>query len=429
MYLNDFPVQQHRGQQSGTTARNIADFPFLNTCSDRQRKEIESSVRKGVDRCAGLRGLTIVDSAQLQALERQFVIDLQAVSGLIEEPVKPESQPPGDSEPTPQPAVAGDSRVLLNEEDHLRIQVHRDGLDLHTAWAEANRVDDSIEQHLNFAFNPQWGYLTACPADVGTGMRVSVLLHLPALVMTGKIKEFLRRLKPLNVVGRELFGDPGGDFFRLSNQATLGWNESELIAQVEKAARSVVQAERTARQQLMANEKDKLTYEINVAIEQLLSADLEDTAEENLRQTTRFLSRVRMGIGMELVDQVDTHRVVSKFESDPAAKPVGRSDFHGRLSAGFQHPRPNSCDRRRFAMIIDEMTDRCGEWLKGCGPESDIVMSSRVRLARNLADYPFIRKCTDIDRANIESTVRERLSKDSRLDGLTFHQCRRPRKS
>ena len=71
-------------------------------------------------------------------------------------------------------------------------------------------------------------------------------------------------------------------------------------------------------------------------------------------------------------------------------------------------------------MIIDDMTGRCGEWLKGCGPESDIVMSSRVRLARNLADYPFIRKCTDIDRANIESTVRERLSKESRLDNLTF---------
>ena len=71
-------------------------------------------------------------------------------------------------------------------------------------------------------------------------------------------------------------------------------------------------------------------------------------------------------------------------------------------------------------MIIDDMTNRCGEWLKGCGPESDIVMSSRVRLARNLADYPFIRRCTDIDRANIESTVRERLSQESRLTDLTF---------
>ena len=263
--------------------RNIADFPFVNACSDDQRSDIESTVKAGLVSNERLSILTLVDSDQLEMLERQFLVNLEAIeinqqlsssdqatasestaseSDASESDASNDAQEDAksDESQTPQQVATEasasrlivDSSLMVNEEDHLRIQVTHEGLDLQSAWSEATELDDLIESQLNYAFSPRWGYLTACPANVGTGMRVSVVLHLPALVITESIDAVLRGLSRIDVAGRELFGDlSGGDFFRISNQVTLGQNESDLIDQVGGAVPMIVQAEREARELLL----------------------------------------------------------------------------------------------------------------------------------------------------------------------------------
>jgi protein arginine kinase len=115
--------------------------------------------------------------------------------------------------------------IMVNEEDHLRIQVLRSGLQLEEAWEQINKIDDALEAKLDFAFHPRFGYLTACPTNVGTGIRVSVMLHLPALKLTGEIEKVFRAAKEMRLAVRGLYGEgteATGDFYQISNQTTLG---------------------------------------------------------------------------------------------------------------------------------------------------------------------------------------------------------------
>src|SRR5207248_8270883 len=118
--------------------------------------------------------------------------------------------------------------LMINEEDHLRLQVMRSGFALDEAWQDIDRVDDMLEQRVSYAFSEQFGYLTACPTNVGTGLRASVMMHLPALGMTKQIEKVFRALQKINLVVRGLYGEgsrASGDYFQISNQVTLGKSE------------------------------------------------------------------------------------------------------------------------------------------------------------------------------------------------------------
>ncbi len=133
-------------------------------------------------------------------------------------------------------AVSGDESIaiMVNEEDHLRIQALRSGLQLEEAWEQINKVDDALEQTLDFAFHPRFGYLTACPTNVGTGIRVSVMLHLPALKITGEIEKVFCAAKDLRLAVRGLYGEgteATGEFYQISNQTTLGKSEEDIISE------------------------------------------------------------------------------------------------------------------------------------------------------------------------------------------------------
>ena len=140
--------------------------------------------------------------------------------------------------------------LMINEEDHLRIQVMQSGLNLHSVWEQINRIDDLIEEKVTYAFHERLGYLTACPTNVGTGMRVSVMLHLPALVITRQIDKVFRSLQKISLAVRGLYGEGSqamGDFYQISNQITLGRSEAELIQQVSDIVPVIIDYERQAR--------------------------------------------------------------------------------------------------------------------------------------------------------------------------------------
>ena len=139
---------------------------------------------------------------------------------------------------------------MINEEDHLRIQCLHSGLDVQAAWEQINRIDDLISEQVTYAFHPRLGYLTACPTNVGTGVRVSVLVHLPALVLTRQIEKVFRSLQKISLAVRGLYGEGSqsmGDFYQISNQQTLGRGELELVEQVADVVPAMIHYEREAR--------------------------------------------------------------------------------------------------------------------------------------------------------------------------------------
>src|SRR5205814_6425200 len=145
--------------------------------------------------------------------------------------------------------------IMINEEDHLRLQVLRSGLQLEEAWEQINQVDDLLESKLDYSFHPRFGYLTACPTNVGTGIRVSVMLHLPALKLTGEIEKVFRAAKDMRLAVRGLYGEgteATGDFYQISNQSTLGKSEEDIISDFKHLViPKIIEYEQHARRTLL----------------------------------------------------------------------------------------------------------------------------------------------------------------------------------
>src|SRR6185312_14309511 len=164
-------------------ARNLAGFPFLTRCSRHQRQALETRARETILNSAIAPQMFYVDMESAPEIDRQLMVERHLIS-------KPHAGAEGS-----RGVAIGENEtisIMINEEDHLRIQALRSGLQLEEAWEQINKIDDSLESKLDYSFHPRFGYLTACPTNVGTGIRVSVMLHLPALKLTGEIEKVFR---------------------------------------------------------------------------------------------------------------------------------------------------------------------------------------------------------------------------------------------
>ncbi|WP_422931063.1 protein arginine kinase [Singulisphaera sp. PoT] len=287
-------------------ARNLADFPFTNRASRGEKLEIETNFKS----CLGSAGLDLAyfDVNNMTTLDRQFLVERQLISRELAAAEGPRGVAIG-----PQENIS----VMVNEEDHLRIQVMLSGLSLHEVWDRINRLDDQLEEYLSYAFSPQLGYLTACPTNVGTGIRVGVMLHLPALVQTKQIDKVFRALQKINLAVRGLYGEGTqafGDFYQISNQQTLGKSELELIRILTDVVPQVIQYERTARQVLMNERRQHLHDQVSRAYGVLKTAHTISSEE-----TMLLLSSVRMGINLGLIDDLEIATVNELFiQTQPA---------------------------------------------------------------------------------------------------------------
>ena len=222
-------------------ARNLADFPFISRATPQDRAQIERLMRECVLGINTSGDLLYVAVDELEGVDRQFLVERHLISR-------------EHAESQGRRAVAIDRTekfsLMINEEDHLRMQVMQSGLNLQSVWEQINRIDDLIEEQVTYAFHEQLGYLTACPTNVGTGMRVSVMLHLPALVITRQIEKVFRSLQKISLAVRGLYGEGSqamGDFYQISNQITLGRSEEDLIQQVGDIVPVIIDYERQAR--------------------------------------------------------------------------------------------------------------------------------------------------------------------------------------
>lgn len=322
-------------------ARNLADFPFIRKCTGLDRAAIETALRDGFRQIPAWQEVSYVDVNELDEVDRQFLVERQLIS-----------REHAESDGARGVAVDPNEQfsVMINEEDHLRIQVMRSGLDLPAAWARANEIDDQIESHVTYAFHDRLGYLTACPTNVGTGMRVSVMLHLPALVLTRQIEKVFRSLQKISLAVRGLYGEGSqamGDFYQISNQITLGKSEPELLDQVGDVAPTLIDYERKARQFLIHEGRNELHDRVSRAYGLLCTAQTISSEE-----TLQLLSSVRMGVNLGLIQDVEIPTVNKLLiHTQPAhlqklrGEPLGTADRNVERAVYLQrHLRKRSRD-------------------------------------------------------------------------------------
>jgi protein arginine kinase len=240
--------------------------------------------------------------------------------------------------------------VMLNEEDHLRIQVLRAGFNLKKAWAAINEFDTALEERLDFAFSPTLGYLTACPTNLGTAMRASAMMHLPALVISNQMEKVVRAVNQLGMVVRGLFGegsDASGSIFQISNQTTLGESEEEIIKRLGSVLQSIVEHELNARGRLLETDGAKLFDKIGRAYGILQNSHVVSSSE-----AMNLLSLLRLGVDLgvfpdaarSIIDRVLIEaqpghlQFVQKGEFEPGQRDVLRAARLRNEFAGFSRP-------------------------------------------------------------------------------------------
>lgn len=291
-------------------ARNLAGFPFLTRANRDHRQAIVDRVRQRMSAVRTEGRLLWLDVHQTPQNDRVLMVERHLIS---KEHAKGDD-PRAVAISLPDEHVS----VMVNEEDQLRLQCLRPGLQIAEAFSQINAVDDQLggcnnpaefadPTLLQYAFSPRFGFLTACPTNVGTGMRVSVMLHLPALRITGEMEKVRRATKDMNLAVRGYYGEgseAAGDLYQISNQTTLGKPEAVIMHELEhEILPQVIGYERKARQLLLDKRRRLLEDTVFRALGALRHARLL-TPEEALT----MLSNVRMGVLVGLIDdvQVDT---------------------------------------------------------------------------------------------------------------------------
>jgi protein arginine kinase len=283
-------------------ARNITGYPFLSRANLKQRKEVESLLRKTIIERNIAQDVSYVNLNQATAVDKLLLVERHLISKEHAEGEGERGVAFGKSETV---------SLMINEEDHLRIQVIRSGFELKNTWDIIDEIDNILGESLSFAFSSRFGFLTACPTNVGTGMRVSVMLHLPALGMTKHIEKVFNAVGKLGLVVRGLYGEGtkvSGDLYQISNQFALGKSEKEILSIIESVIPRITSYERMARKALVMESKDQLEDRIWRSYG-MLKAARTITSEEILQ----LLSQVRMGVNLGLIEEIEMQTLNELF--------------------------------------------------------------------------------------------------------------------
>ena len=275
-------------------ARNLAHAAFAGRASPEERGRVLEAVDDAWPKCSTVRGGTRILLDELDSEERQVLHERHLVS---KELMASAEGRPGHSASAV--FLAGALGAMVNEEDHLRLQTLHSGFALQPAYAELDRFDEELGGLLPFAFHSEFGYLTACPTNAGTGLRASVLIHLPGLVLTKEISKVLQGLAQVGLTFRGLYGEGSevvGNFFQLSNQTTLGKSEEELLDHLGKIVKQVVAYEEQARQVLVRDAATIIEDKVWRAY-----GTLRHARSLAFDETMNFLATVRLGVGLKLI--------------------------------------------------------------------------------------------------------------------------------
>lgn len=276
-------------------ARNLRQLPFPMLATNQQSNEVMEQLTN-VAISGNLEPIgkfeTIVLS-ELNELDRRVLVEKHLISPSLANESRGGAVILSDNESV---------SIMINEEDHLRIQCLYPGFQIKEAWGLANRIDDIFEAETNYAFDEKRGYLTSCPTNVGTGIRASVMMHLPALVMTQQINRILSAVTQVGLAVRGLYGEGSealGNLFQISNQITLGQSENEIIDNLYGVAKQIIEHEKSARLRLMSESRLRIEDRVKRSYGILAYAAVMDSKESAQR-----LSDVRLGVDLGLLNDV-----------------------------------------------------------------------------------------------------------------------------
>lgn len=314
-------------------ARNIEDMPFKQQLSKEDINKLLEKVKFITPSLGyGLKFLRIKDMDDITKLTlvEKHIISPDIISDRSEE----------DSA-----ILINDEEnicIMVNEEDHIRIQIFNSGLDLQNTMNLAKEIDKKLDDSLHFSANKEYGYLTACPSNVGTGLRASVMVHLPALKLTGNISKILHIVNNFGMTIRGIYGEDSqskGDMYQISNNQTLGITEEEIINNLENITKKVMEQERLARKNLTKNEidlQDRVYRSYGI-----LTNAVKLSSDESLK----LLSDIKLGVDLGIIKEL-TDAKVKKIEL--YTKPANIQKHVGKMLNAYER------DIKR-AEIIKEM--------------------------------------------------------------------------
>ncbi|MBF0569324.1 MAG: protein arginine kinase [Candidatus Omnitrophica bacterium] len=316
-------------------ARNLTGIPFTNRAQKEDLEKVLGMVQTAISGNSLFANATFFRLNDLDTLDRQFLVERHLMSH--------------DHAANPQGKALVVSKeealsVMVNEEDHLRIQVLQSGFNVANTWAAMNAIDNALSEKLPYAFLPEWGYLTACPTNTGTAMRGSVMLHLPALVMTRQINKVLAAISKLSFASRGFYGEGTqaiGNFYQISNQVSLGHSEGDIIQNIEGLIRQIIEQEEQARQALLVQNKPALEDKICRAWGILKNARVISSQE-----TIELLSMVRLGIDVGIIQDMDHLTINELFLM---IQPAHLQKIEGKKLGTFER------DHKRAQVIRDRL--------------------------------------------------------------------------
>lgn len=274
-------------------ARNLEGIPFPGWASKKSQEEVLRRFSPAIRSCPILKNALFLEFNKLSPLDRQFLVERYLVSKEFAESRLERIAVISEKEMV---------SLMINEEDHLRLQSLHSGFEIEEAWRLVNQVDEDIGKKVRYAFSEQWGFLTACPTNCGTGLRASVMLHLPALVMTKQINKVFQALSKVGVAVRGFYGEgtqASGKFFQVSNQITLGQSEEEIIDNLERIIRQIIDHEEKAREVLLKESRIELEDKVGRAY-----GILEYGHIISSKEAIELLSLFRFGVDVGLIPEI-----------------------------------------------------------------------------------------------------------------------------
>jgi len=272
-------------------ARNLSDFPFPVKLNADGRKKVIETVNNAVKNKGDFE---FIDFASAPPLETSVLMERRIVSlDFVKSPAEKELIAD----------IKNGLYVMVNEEDHLRIQSIKPGFAIYEAYDEANKFDNLADETMAYAYDENFGYLTQCPTNLGTGMRVSVMLHLPALTLNRKIQDVTANLSKLGLTIRGFYGEGtevGGDLYQISNNITLGISEEQTLDKIKPVVEKIIELERAGRNEIYKSSKDLITDKIKRAYGTIKNAHMITSSE-----FLSLYSMIRLGIIYGIIKDID----------------------------------------------------------------------------------------------------------------------------
>ena len=283
-------------------ARNLKGMPFPGWAKKAERVKALDAIRPAVESLSQMANAFSESMDNLTVLDKNILVERHLIS----------------REHAAKSAGSGlvlnrdeSLCVMINEEDHLRMQALRPGLQLKQAWNAIDQIDSKLEKKLAYAFTSDLGYLTACPTNLGTGIRVSAMLHLPGLVLAEQINQIIQAVNKLGLAVRGLYGEGTealGNVFQVSNQMTLGETEADIVERLNKVLAQIIEHEENARQVLLEKKPKAVYNHIGRAYGTLCNAHIISSKE-----TMNQLSLMRMGVDLSLFENLERWLVDELF--------------------------------------------------------------------------------------------------------------------